>query len=147
MHKIKTKGVSNVLATLLITLLSILAVSLLAVAVNNVVYQARFSPKFTCAEVEIASPIQIQKACYNVAEKELEITLKRSIDNLDMDIIDFSLSGIESSDWCCGSNCNKCNIPEQAETKTYYFPVEQKPDFISISSYSCPIVGSEIENC
>ncbi|MAG27998.1 hypothetical protein CMI47_20930 [Candidatus Pacearchaeota archaeon] len=136
------KALSNIVAVSLIILLSIAAISLLSVYVFDIIKSPALSPEYSCLNLQLEPPIQIQKACYSSETSEIQLTLKRSSDDLTIDALDFIL---DNEAWCCGVDCPNCEILSQDTTKTYYFP--ETSDSISLTFQNCLLDEQEIQAC
>jgi hypothetical protein len=115
------KGVSNLIATMLIILLSIASVGLLWVYVTNTIKPA-LSPENSCFDFGINPPVKIDSACFNPESENIEIKLTRSFDSTTLNNLNFIInSNSFSNSWSCSNACNTCSILNKGESKKYYF--------------------------
>jgi hypothetical protein len=113
----RKRGEVNVLTMVLFILLSILAVSLLYLAILTLT--PSLSPTNSCADLSRISPISIEKACYNQNSGDFEIIVNR-YGNVDFKSIEFMIKGSSESLWKCGDDCNSCKVLENGVSKIYY---------------------------
>ena len=116
--KMNKKGISEVIATVITILISLVAISLVWVVVNSIINEPALAPKFDCLDIQINTPIKIEYACYNLETEEFEVTLGRSLDNYYFEDIEFIIGGEE---WFCSDNCGNCVILKPNSKKTYFF--------------------------
>lgn len=150
--KLNKKGNSAISLTLKIVLVLIL-VSIIGVSVNDILRQAQLSPKFSCFDLKLNPPFNIQKACYNDSSGDIEIAVWRNVNNIAVDSLDFSLNSNNLfTEWKCGGICSSCKILEKGETKEYLFDaqtlnISDGDSSISLSYIGCEIQTSQIKKC
>ena len=135
------KAVSDIIATVSLVLLALLAVSILGAVINKVVNSAQLSPQMSCLEMKTSPPIEITKACYNSSSpnKDLQVTLKRKI-STSIFSLDFIVSSAsESSRWAVGGTCADSILLESGQTETYLIGPVSIAENIKISL--------EVDNC
>ena len=145
------KGVSNVVSVVLIILVALVAVSILSVFIYNFAKSPGLSPQLTCFELDSARPIKITDVCYNQDSEELEVSLVRIGDNLEFENIYFlSTNEGETERWCCGGDCDECQILNKG-SKKYYLDASglgrEKLDKIVLTGFDCSLDERKIENC
>ncbi|MEK6856316.1 MAG: hypothetical protein AABX66_04125 [Nanoarchaeota archaeon] len=121
MQNINKKGISNVVATVLIILVSVIAISAVYVSLKPAL-TASLSPAISCLDLKLNSLLEVQSACFNNNTKKIEISIG-SMTNLNgVNSIDFGLdeNGYTVYNWICGGSCSSC----QFEGNKYYLPIE-----------------------
>mgnify|MGYP004215424657 CR=1 FL=1 len=137
------KALSNIISTVIIILLSMVAVTVLSASVLNLVKNPSLSPEYSCPTLQFKSLLKIDNTCYNQATGETEVTLKRSLDeSLSINNMQFS---IDSEIWECGESCGVCNILNPGNTQTYYF--ETLGSRVEIITNNCVLDVKEIGAC
>ena len=135
------KGISNIIATLIIISVTLLVAGILFIAVRNLI-EIKLSPPDLCLE----ETLKIKNACYNQETKDLEITLTKipgkKITKIDF-IVEFEK---DSSLFSCYENCDNCKILKHG-TKTYYIQTEETPKKIIIKANNCPEGKKTISDC
>ncbi len=113
------KGVSSVVSTLLIVLVGIIIVGSIAfIIIRSTV---TLSPTASCSSLSINPPISLQNICISSLKDELSLTLKRTIEDTDITILNFELhDGERRAEWLCSSFCGDCDILEPGSSKTYF---------------------------
>ena len=138
------KALSNIIASLILILLSIVAVSMLWTTFNNFATRIQMSPEINCFDIKIQPPIKINSACYNEERKQLEVELKRNLEELQINSLELIT---ETEEWKCSSACGNCIILNTGETKTYFLDEETKPKEIILKINECIIETKSIGNC
>ena len=143
MQSLNKKAMSQVVTTLLIISVGIVAVGIVATVILNVVDENKevdLSPEAICLNPEI----EIQSACYNIENQELEITLKRTFPQRKINKIIFDLiSTTKAESYSCSPECGDCSVLDSG-IKTYYLEAE-KPDSVNLKINNCfekKIVGN-----
>jgi len=138
------KAMSQVIAVLLIVLLSLIAVTTVWGVFKSITERTQLAPEFECTQLSANMPIRITDACYNPLTQDAEITLSRKLDTLDIKKINFIIG---SNTWCCGlPECSQCQILETGE-KIYYFDYETSPSSVALMIDKCFIEEKEIKMC
>lgn len=138
------KALSQIITVVLITALSIVAISILFVFTKGLIKDIALSPEFSCFDINIDSPIKIQKTCYNQTTQDLEVTLKRKLHDTSITSLDFIM---QNSVYSCGETDCNCIVLKQGETKTYFFSIEESPQQIIIKTQNCILDNKEVEVC
>ena len=146
------KGLSEVIANVLIITIGIVAVSLIAFYINGFINRPLLSPTISCIEMQTDSILKIGSACYNVKTNELEVTIKRSSLSEDgINSVKFMIeTGTDSNLFECFSNsCSNCIVLDKGEIKTYYFSSEEGKETDEASVYvdNCLLDKKSIGNC
>ena len=117
------KAISNIMATMFLVLLTIMAVGVLWGFVKTTIDKVDLSPEIDCLELKTKSSIQIKKACYNPTTSETKIILERALTGLEINNMEFLISSnTNTNKYECGLSCgNGCTILHDGETKTYLF--------------------------
>jgi hypothetical protein len=143
MHTLNKLAMGNLLSTISIVLLTIIATSLIGVYTNQVLNQASLSPQLSCIEMQSSSLLKIQRACYNVQSKDIEATLKRSIKDTFLPSLTFTT---DSNSWFCSDSCGNCEILEIGNTKTYFLASE-RTNSLAVHVDGCVLDSREITDC
>ena len=138
-------ALSTVIASLIIILLSITAISMVWITVKELTNSIALSPEINCLNIKIQPPIKINSACYNPEKKQIELELKRNFE--EMQINSISILSNSGSEWQCSSTCGNCLIPTSGETKIYFLSEETKPNEITFEIENCIIETKEIKDC
>lgn len=149
---INKKGLSGIVISVLLILLSIAALAIVFLYLTNFLNkEANLSPGVSCLQMQSSSPLEISSACFSSSNNEVQVSLKRSIQDLDINQIDFVLSSDnDSSSWCCGiPDCQECQVLEKGKSKTYFFDLSdlRNPIRAEISVSSCGLDSVEISQC
>jgi len=139
------KALSTIIASLIIILLSITAVSIIWITIKGLTNSVALSPEINCLNIKIQPLIKINSACYNPENKQIEVELKRNLE--EMQINSISILSDSSSEWKCSSTCGNCLILNPGETKTYFLSEESKPNEITFGIENCITETKEIKNC
>ncbi|PIZ81421.1 MAG: hypothetical protein COY02_02120 [Parcubacteria group bacterium CG_4_10_14_0_2_um_filter_41_6] len=78
------RALSNVVATFLILLLSMIAIGIVYGTVSNILYSIKYSPTLSCIDIMVKNPIEIVSSCYNAETKKIEVELRRSFGNVEI---------------------------------------------------------------
>ena len=142
------KALSAVISTLLILLLSLIATSVVwSVASNIIKPETLLSPE-SCLGFQANPPYSLKEACYNETSREIIINLNKKYEDENKRDIFFTLKGNEeASKWCCGENCPNCQLPEKASKKYYLFPINQKPESVTLYIEDCTLGTIFINEC
>ena len=94
------------------------------------------------------SILKVETACYNSRTNDLEITIKRSLSENEINSIKFLIeTGTASNLFECSSNsCSNCLVLDKGQTKTYYFSSENSKE-VSIYISSCLLDKVKIGSC
>ena len=143
------RGVSNIIATILIILVSVAAVGILWFYITNTIKPA-LSPENSCFDFSINSPIKIDSACFNPASGNIEIKITRSFDSPPLNNLNFFINSDSiSHGWSCSNACGTCSILNKGESKKYYFNSEnQNNTKVYVQSDKCLLDSLNVkENC
>ena len=151
MQSLNKKALSDIIATISLILLAILAVGILGFTINKVISNAQLSPQMSCLEMKTSPPIEIIKSCYNSLspDQDLQITLKRKI-STNIFSLDFIVSSAsESSRWAVGGTCADSMLLEPGQTETYLIgPVSiAENSKISVEVDNCLLETKTIREC
>ena len=152
MQSINKKGLSSVIATVLILLITVAAFTILSASVLKLVRDPSLSPKFSCFDLQFNRAVTVKSACYNQTSKEAEIVLQRFIDkDLEVPSLKFVInSDSHSSSWDCSNSCSNCRILDAGRVKKYYFPISNlgTNGKVSITAPNCLLDSKVIlESC
>lgn len=138
------KALSNIIASLILILLSLVAVSMLWVTFNNLSTKIQMSPEINCFDIKIQPPIKINSACFNSEKNQIEIELKRNLEELQINSLGLIT---ETGEWKCSSSCGNCVILNEGETKTYFLEAETKPKEIIFKINECVVETESVGDC
>jgi len=147
MQNIKNKkALSNVLTTMLIILITIAAIAIIYKSITPIFLS--LSPAISCIEMQSQQILKIESACFNTRTNDLEIRIKRSLSETNIESIKFLIeTGTASNLFECSSNsCSNCLVLEKGQTKTYYFSSENSKE-VSIYISSCLLDKVKIGSC
>ena len=142
------KALSTVVATLLILLLSLVAITVVWIVVKNLISpQIVLAPK-SCIDFQINAPYYLGKSCYNETSKELIIDLNKKYEKYDITDAFFVVTEITgNSRWCCGKDCPDCKLPKTGLKKYYLSPIEQKPKSVTLDINNCILQTNPVVDC
>tara|TARA_Y100000310_G_scaffold331853_1_gene406241 strand:- start:1356 stop:1787 length:432 start_codon:yes stop_codon:yes gene_type:complete len=135
------KGLSNLVATVLIILLSLTAIATLSTQIISLINSPSLSPETSCPVLASKNIIEIIKACYNTETSETEIILTRNNKNILISSLNFLL---DEESFSCNNACGTCEILEQG-TEKYYF--DKDATQVSLFANNCLLTQKTIENC
>jgi hypothetical protein len=135
------RGVSNVIATLLIIGLGIAMSSVLFVVLMNM-KSFQLSPEEICLEEKII----IKEVCYNNETKDLEIEITKK-NTKEIKEINFNIKyEKESIPFVCCESCKECKILEKG-SKKYYIQTGKIPEEIFVVADNCRGEKRSIDFC
>ena len=137
------KGLSEVIATLIMIMLSLIAISMVWITVQSLTKKIQFSPEISCLDIQTKMPLQISSACYNSETKETQFTIERNLENINIENLYFQTN----YKWCCGLNCPNCKILDKGTTKTYFLSEETKPKDASVFIENCLVETRTVGDC
>jgi len=140
MQNMNKKGLSNIIANVLIILLVISAIATLSTSIFNLVDSPALSPEKSCPILLSKKIIEVREACYNQETQETIITIQRN-DKTQIESLSFILN---QESYTCGNACNTCNILQEG-IKKYYFPLESEE--VSVVVNNCLIETKKITRC
>ena len=140
------KALSEVIGIVLMVVITISLVAIASITIKSLIKQASLSPEISCIDLQIKNVLSIKKACYNEATKDVELLLKKSSAETEINDLKFIIAKGESKTFSC-SNCNNCIPPKSEEIKTYYFQFEETPEEIAVIVNNCFIEEKNIEKC
>ena len=138
------KALSTIIATTIIILISLVAITMLWMSVKKLTERVTLSPEISCLDIKFDAPITIKSLCYNSETQKIETELKRNIEDIKINSI-YLLS--DASEWRCGVECQQCILLKQGETKKYFLDSEQKPKEITLKIENCIIETKDIISC
>ncbi|PIN90710.1 hypothetical protein COU57_02615 [Candidatus Pacearchaeota archaeon CG10_big_fil_rev_8_21_14_0_10_32_14] len=147
------RALSNVVATFLILLLSMIAIGIVYGTVSNILYSIKYSPTLSCIDIMVKNPIEIVSSCYNAETKKIEVELRRSFGNVEINDLKFHIvsSNLYNLVYSCSSETCGCTILGQGEIKKYEFDLssagENIYESVVINTNDCIIKESRINPC
>lgn len=139
------KAQSSVVVMMFLIILIIAAIALIAAQFDSFFQKAQLSPEISCPSVLASPPISIETACFNKSSNETQITIKKDLSNLTSTVLFAITSGSKTSSFSCGSENCDCTLPNEGESKTYYFPIKDSTE-IMIRFATCNLATKEITN-
>mgnify|MGYP001586243065 CR=1 FL=1 len=148
MNKTKNKhGMSTVVATLLMILLAITAITIVYSTIQSVINKAKYSPQVSCAELQLETPFNIMSACYNTETNNIEVKIRRGYSKIEIETIGFMIhTTADYSEYSCGGFGCGCAIPDEGNMKTYFFN-EQDAEKIILKANNCILEEKQIREC
>jgi len=142
MQTIKNKrGLSNLIATVFIILLSMTAITILSTQILSLIRSPALAPEASCPVIISKKLIQVTNACYNQETGEIELTLIKNHNEININSLRFLLDG---ESYLCGDSCGTCQIIA-SDLQTYYF--DKKANQVTIFIDNCLTETKEINNC
>lgn len=138
------KAISSIIATLIIILVSLVAVSMLWITFNNFANEIKMSPEINCFDIKIQPPITINSVCYNSENKQIEVELKRNFNEIQINSLKLIT---ETREWQCSSACGNCIILNSGETKKYFLDEQTQPKEITLQIEDCIIETKNVGSC
>jgi hypothetical protein len=143
------KSASQIITSVFLIMISILSITVIYFSIKNMIASPNLSPKDSCLLMQLKTPLKIDSACYNISTEEIEVTLKRSLDNnIPINSLDFAFN-LPSSDkkFSCSDKCSNCKIIASGESKTYFFTSSEKPSNVKILVSNCLFAEKEVSEC
>ena len=141
------KALSTVVATLLMTLLAIIAITIVYFTIQSVINKAKYSPQVSCAELQLETPLNIISACYNTETNNIEVNIRRGYSKTEIETIGFIIhTAANYSEYSCGGFGCGCTIPSEGNMKKYFFN-EQNPEKIILKANNCILEEKQIKEC
>ncbi len=151
MQNLNRKGVSGVVASVVLIMLAITAVWIFSVALNKFLTSPSLSPQFSCVDLQFAKQVYAESACYNSSSGEVRVVVKRGLDgNYNFETLTFVIDFNGNSDsWRCGEGCINCDMVDLGNRKVYYFDVSDLgvPTGMALMADSCDSGSIGIGNC
>jgi len=139
MKSIKTnkKGISNIVASVFLIALTVIAVSLLSATISKTI---NLSPQMSCLDLKLNPPVQIEKACLDsTLTTRLFLKAKSSSDIGSLEVI------TNNARYLIGEGCGICKLPKEGETKLY--PLSEQASLVSIKINDCIIETKPVTSC
>ncbi|MEM3074334.1 MAG: hypothetical protein QW727_00095 [Candidatus Pacearchaeota archaeon] len=138
------KGLSNLIANILIILLSISLIVIISTSLFKLINNPSLSPEQSCLTFLSKKPILIKNLCHNEESKEIEVLIQRTFEKIEIDSINFVIG---KEKYFCGNYCSNCEILSYGELKKYYLPFNENKDKMSLIVNNCLIEEIEIKKC
>ena len=147
MFNMNKKAISDIISNVLIILLSIASIIAVYSLVNNLLDSPALSPEYSCPVLQFKSPVKIYASCFNEKTNDIEITLKKSSEKLQISSMGFILTSDDGSEtFSCGSRCSSCQIQNE-NLKTYFLRGNGNEKTASLKINSCIIETRKISRC
>lgn len=151
MQSLSKKGISGTVGNVVLVLLAITAVWIFSLTLNEFLSSPSLSPGSSCLDLQFKNHITIESACYNSSLKEVNIVLKRDLEEFNISSLGFVIgfSDGNSRSWRCESSCLNCKILDLGNRKKYYFDVSDfgVPKEVSLLVNKCGSGVMRIRNC
>ena len=150
MQNVKTKknkrAISDVVSVVLTITGVLIAVLILALSIQQLSDNILKSPEFDCIDLSIKPPVKIINTCYNFEDKDLNIELEKTMQNIEIKSLEFLISTSQTTEtFFCSDSCSNCEIIKQGR-KTYYLSSDDKPARVTIKINGCVLETREIIN-
>lgn len=148
------KALSPIVATVILLVLSIVAVSIVYVKVIQPATKKISMSPLECIDMQTKKLITIKDVCYNEANKEVELTIQKMVkDKTDLDFIT-KFKDTETEFTC---NCDYCEVQDNG-IKKFFIDISKEiqenagpPQIIILSvsdkEYRCDIESKVIKAC
>ena len=117
------KGLSQIIAVVILIMLSMASVSILFPVVRDIASspEKQLAPLVSCLDIQASSP-EIKSAVFDDETGELEIRIEKTAVDDYTTSFDFIVSSNQDSErFTCGEFiCDQCVIQNSGETKTFY---------------------------
>jgi len=142
------KGLSNIIATFSILLITIACIVIVATVIKNTSQNILDSPEFNCLNFNIEPPVKTTQACYNPETNKLSVKLEKSIQqDININSLEFIINTVDSTEnFICSDSCGNCEVLKQG-SKTYYFDFEDPPTQVALKINNCILQPKEIKKC
>ncbi len=145
----KKKGLSSIIASLMIILLSLAALGIVWQIVEKLTKpELILSPK-SCLDMQLSPPYTLDRVCYNSTTKELIVSIEKKYEyNIESLYLIVNEQNSQSSKWCCGKQCPNCILPLSIlSQKDLFMPIDLKPDKISLEINDCILETKDVIDC
>lgn len=135
MHK---RGISGVVTSIALILVSLVAGSLLSYFVFNL-GTTSLSPAISCTEAQITGSLQIRSACYDAISRQTQVQIYQNPESSGIsDAVIQLVAGESSEQWTCGTlSCTSCSLPNKGETNTLMLPSDTIPQMVALKVGEC----------
>lgn len=145
-NNMNKKGLSEIVSTIMIILIAILALTVLSTLVIKIAKAPQLAPEYNCLNSKFNQQLKIESTCYNQEQSQIEIKVKRNLQDQQLDTIGFVTDNNQQFE-CGGNSCSTCNILQQGNTITYYLITNNQPERITIQANSCILETKSIQTC
>ena len=143
MPSLNKRGLSQIITTVILIGLVLIAISLIWVFVSGLIQKsALLSPENSC--IAPIPTLEILKACYNPSTSELEVVVSNNFEDKIAQFY-FLVDANEPLTFCCGVDCPGCKTPENS--KRYYLSLSEKPKDVSLKLKSCVFREVKVWDC
>jgi len=149
MQNLNRKGMSEVVVTVVLLLITLSSIALAGYSVLNLIKKQNLqtSPKYNCLDIttKFTPPIQIVKTCIN-QNNEIEALIRRSTEEITITTLSFKIG---EEIWTCSDVCNNCEIPLPGSSKKYYLAPEKNTEGKTLEVYieKCLIDKIKVLSC
>ena len=145
MQGLNNKGISQVVAIILIVGMTLVALSLLGTFLFDLFEktETQLAPVVSCLTLQS----KIVSACSSDGNLELEVLREISDDEISSFKFSIESSGKGESIYC-GDGCGSCNIQEIGQTKKFYFNLEYVPEKVTLfANKNCKLGTKKVVAC
>lgn len=138
-----SRALSGVVAVSLMIFLAVAAIGAIYFYFQPYLSGSSLSPAFSCLNMKLNAPVEIQDVCINLTSQKIEIGINQKGDISKISSVDFSMTenGNENARWTCGGECSTCGF--NVKTNKYYLPAEA----IEYNSTMNASISLQISNC
>lgn len=152
-NKINSKGVSNIVATVILITLAVSAAALLYAPLREFFSGTSLAPAFSCLDWQLNPPLEVQDICLNPESKRIEAQVMQGRDILNNIQVEFVLREEEKerARWSCGGSCPRCSFNQNSEK--YFLPAEgitldkARNQSVSLEISNCLFISKSLRNC
>ena len=148
MPSINKKGLSDIIAVVMVIGMSIAVLALLGTFLFNLVGEtAQLAPAVSCFEMTS----KIESVCYDDSNSDLQIKLRRGLSDEGIFSFKFSIESAGNADlYYCGEQCGEqCTIPGIGETKILNLNLQAStPEKITLfANENCNLGTKKVLSC
>lgn len=145
------KGLSKAITSILILMITVIALSILSYFIFQFLKKPEFAPGFSCLDMQFNPTIRLDNVCYDENKKDINVRIFR--DNEDFDFSNLYLilnfKGGNSKIYYCGEDCEQCSILKKGASKEYYLGNfdSYKEGEVLLKIFDCIVDKKEINKC
>ncbi|MDO8460367.1 MAG: hypothetical protein Q7S74_04615 [Nanoarchaeota archaeon] len=146
------KAISDVVATVLIVLLVLVAVGIVGIYIKKTVSEPLLGPESSCLNTQVRNILSIESACYNENSGYVKVNIERSLQEDSLDSFDFVLiqgQSKESQRWRVGGSCVGCVLPGVGEKKVYDLDAgkSEEGSIVHVLVSGCGVASENVGTC
>ena len=118
LRKYNKKGMSNLVVTVLLILISITSIAAISTLIIKISKAPLDLSPAQCISAKSKLIVDISRACYDNVENNIEIKISRKVSDINFDSLEFSIHYDDKSSrvWKCGEGCNTCLLLDEIHT-------------------------------